>query len=120
MNARLKLQSDGSTCGFWALFIALSILLQFEDSLSKLRLSAPELKALLSKFYGRIQEGEHGATVSDLHQLFARFQPGYDLAAHPETLVVCSTIQIGSLQRLTTSVALSQTTMVATRSGGTI
>ncbi|KAJ7724877.1 hypothetical protein B0H16DRAFT_1736451 [Mycena metata] len=72
----LGLQHDGYTCGFWAVYVAFSILLGFNpDNAEAHRLNGQSVKELTGTIYAAFVGHEDGVSMALVQALFARFQP---------------------------------------------
>lgn len=70
------LQCDSSTCGFWVLLTAFSILLGFLLSSSMCQLlTAGDVKELLGSIYTAYIPDNHGVFTEVMQNLFAQFEP---------------------------------------------
>ncbi|KAK7025719.1 hypothetical protein R3P38DRAFT_3193241 [Favolaschia claudopus] len=80
--------SDSETCGFWAVFIVLPILLKFDpkQTLAKdMNLKPIKLKGLLAPMYQAFRANPTGVPLDLVQQLFAKFKPALDYGSLKES-----------------------------------
>ncbi|KAK7015716.1 hypothetical protein R3P38DRAFT_2637208 [Favolaschia claudopus] len=81
------LQKDDFTCGFWAVLIGFSALLDFDPC--GIVIGAHYLKTLLRPLYSSFLRDETGVVTSLLRDTFRVFKPRVDLQHLPATSVIC-------------------------------
>ncbi|KAJ7743233.1 hypothetical protein DFH07DRAFT_979671 [Mycena maculata] len=79
-TAFLGLQGDISTCGFWAVYVAFAILLQFDPENPAARSLTPtDIKELIGAIYLSFIGNEVGLPASLVNELFRKFAPRIQL-----------------------------------------
>ncbi|KAJ7110200.1 hypothetical protein C8R43DRAFT_962368 [Mycena crocata] len=85
----LGLQRESFTCGFWAVYIAFSVLLSFPPvNLVALSMSAHQIKELIGPIYLSFIGNELGVPASLVRELFSPFQPAVTLEGVPPDFII--------------------------------
>ncbi|KAJ7114395.1 hypothetical protein C8R44DRAFT_740534 [Mycena epipterygia] len=77
-------RSDGSQCGFWSVFVAFSMLLEFDLQKSIVRdmdRNPADLKELLAPIFTAFRADTLGVPCELVQQLFSKFNPSCDYSA---------------------------------------
>ncbi|KAJ6449560.1 hypothetical protein C8R45DRAFT_1114611 [Mycena sanguinolenta] len=84
----LNLQrSDSTTCGFWAVFVAFSMLLGFDldqDLVRGMDRTPADLKEVLASIYSAFRADEIGVPLDLVQTLFQKFGPTFDYSSLTE------------------------------------